>query len=92
MYFNPRIVFSTHFGQFENLLLLSDFKPSLVTEYDRTDCIRRSVLNIYLRVFFAYDKIIKRFALEIIKQSRESKGFNSTLKQTSNLLQTHFQN
>ena len=84
-FFNPMIVFSTHFGQFENLLLLSDFKPPLV---NTTDCIRRSVLNI----FFAYDMIIAFLALEMIKQCRESKGCNSILKQTSNLLQIHFQN
>ena len=29
IFFNPRIVFGTHFGQFENSLLLSDFKPPL---------------------------------------------------------------
>ena len=28
-FFNPRIVFGTHFGQFENSLLLSDLKPPI---------------------------------------------------------------
>ena len=59
---------------------------SLVTKYDRL--YKEEFLGYFLRMI----KLENKIAVEIIKQSSETKGFNRILKRTSNLLQTRFQN